>query len=227
MFWDSVRAGLEVLTYWETYAAALLFLAVSMGPRILVGFVAEKSGRAGGVIGCSSILVLSFFETFALVVFVLTLAPIILGLSNEAAWSFPWLLTAQAPWMMATFVGKLLLATLILAFFPLLGRFQSLHTLLLGSFALALVIGIFSTISPAVAAKTIHFWPGFLFVIGLLLLGAVMAWLGIMAVAMLSAVLEAWSEGLGQILVFPIAAVFGFIPLFIYGAWLGSQLRVG
>ncbi len=225
MFWDSVVSGLGVLTYWETYAAGLLFLVVSMGPMFLVALAAEKSGRGAGGIGCLSMLALPFFQTFALVVFVLTLAPIIMGLSNDAAWSFPWLLAVQAPWMMAKLVGVLLVAALVIAFLPIIGRVQSLHTLVLGGIALALVIGILSKINPAIAAKTVIFWPGVWFFLGLLVLGAFMAWLGILVAAMLSTVIEARFEGVGQMLVFPIAAVFGFIPLFIYGAWLGAQLR--
>ena len=31
MFWDSVIAGLKVLTYWETYVAGLEYLAISFG----------------------------------------------------------------------------------------------------------------------------------------------------------------------------------------------------
>jgi hypothetical protein len=38
-------------------------------------------------------------------------------------------------------------------------------------------------------------------------------------------VVEFAAEGFGRLLVFPIAAIFGFIPVFMYGAWLGAQLR--
>ncbi len=34
-------------------------------------------------------------------------------------------------------------------------------------------------------------------------------------------------EGLGQLIMFPIGAIFGFIPVFMYGAWLGAQVRGG
>ncbi|MEQ1718606.1 MAG: hypothetical protein ABL907_21910 [Hyphomicrobium sp.] len=213
--------------HWQTYAAGLLFLLLSMGPMVLIGLTMEKAGRAGGAVGCLSMLAMPFFQTFALIVFVLTLSPILLGLSNDAAWSFPWMLTAEAPWTMTKFVGKLLLVALVLAFIPLIGRIQSLHTLLLGGIALASVIEIIGTIYPVIAAKNVTLWPGFLFLVGLLVLSALMAWLGMMAVALLVTIVEARFEGIGQILVFPVAAVFGFIPLFIYGAWLGAQLRAG
>lgn len=226
MFWESVGSGLGVLAYWQTYLAGLLFLALSVGPMFLIGAVAMKSGRAEGAIGCLSMLVLPFFQVFALVVFVLTMSPIILGLSQEAAWSFPWSLTAEAPWEVAKFVGKLLLAAIVLAFIPILGCLQSLHTLLLGSLALVLVIGMIKMVNPTLAAKSVHFWPGFWFTAGLLIIGAVMAWFGVMLAALLATAIEAKTgEGIGQLLVFPVAAIFGFIPLFMYGAWLGAQLR--
>lgn len=227
MFLDSVVSGLQVLMHWQTYAAVLLFLLMSIGPMVLIGLTMEKAGQAGGAVGCLSMLVMPLLQTFALVVFVLTLSPIILGLADDAAWAFPWMLTVEAPWTMTKFVGKLLLAAFVLAIIPVIGRIQSLHTLLLGGIALALVIGIIGTVNPLVAAKNLTLWPGFWFVVGLLVLGALMAWLGMMASAFLMMIAEARFEGLGQILVFPAAAVFGFIPLFIYGAWLGAQLRAG
>ena len=225
MFWNSVVSGLGVLAYWQTYAAGLLFLLLSMGPMFLIGMGMEKAGRTGGAIGCLSMLVLPFFQTFALVVFVLSLAPIILGLSNDAAWSFPWLLAGESPWQMTKFVGKLLIAAVVLAIIPLIGRIQPLHTLLLGGIALASVVGILETMNPSIAAKTISLWPGFWFIAGLLVLGAAMAWIGMMAAAFFMSIIEAEFKGIGHLLALPLTAVFGFIPLFIYGAWLGAQLK--
>ncbi len=227
MFWESIITGLGVLTYWQTYAAVLLFLALSMGPTLLIGLVAMNSGRAEGLVGCLSMLILPFFQAFALVVFVLTMFPIILGLSHEAAWSFPWVFTAEAPWVVIKFLGLLLLGSIVLAFIPILGRLQSLHTLFLGSFALVLVVELIGSTNPVLAAKHVMFWPGFWFIVGLLIFGSIMAWLGTMLSALLVTAIEVKAEGMGHLLLFPIAAAFGFIPVFIYGAWLGAQLRAG
>ena len=46
MFWDSVLAGLKVLTYWEIYVAGLEYLGIFLIPLALVGFVMEKSEGA-------------------------------------------------------------------------------------------------------------------------------------------------------------------------------------
>ncbi len=66
--------------------------------------------------------------------------------------------------------------------------------------------------------------PGFWFVVGLLVVGGIMAGIGMMVATLLGGLLGMASEGIGVLVMFPIASVFGFIPVFIYGAWLGAQL---
>lgn len=227
MFWDALIGGLAVLTYWETYAAALLYLAIFMGPLMLVGLTLQKAEGAAGTLGCLTMIVMPVLQTFALLVFVLTLSPILLGLQPDAAWSFPWTLTAQAPWGMAKMVGILFLAALVTAFIPIVGQLQSLQTAVLGSIALALVLALIEKASPGSVSNRVALWPGFWFFLGLMFVGGLMAWIGTLVAALLTSVLESAAEGVGQLLLFPIAAVFGFIPLFMYGAYLGAQLRGG
>ena len=72
--------------------------------------------------------------------------------------------------------------------------------------------------------------PGFWFTVGLLIIGAIMAWVGIWVAALLATAVDSASEereGFGSLIMFPAAAIFGFIPVFIYGAWLGAQLKHG
>ena len=226
MFWEAVRSGAGVLTFWQTYLAGLLFLALSIGPMFVFGLVAAKSGRAQGAIGCLSMLVLPLLQVFALVVFVLTMSPIILGVAQEPSWSFPWVIAVAAPWLLFKFVGWLFIAAFALAFIPIIGRVQSLSTLLLGSLALCLVVGLMGRANPEVAAKSIHFWPGFWFIVGLLAVGALMSWLATMLAAVASVPIEAKAEGLSALLFAPVGAALGFIPVFIYGAWLGAQIRL-
>ncbi|MFO7905615.1 MAG: hypothetical protein R6U98_23340 [Pirellulaceae bacterium] len=226
MFWEAVSTGLGVLTYWQTYVAVLLFLALSMGPMLFTAFL-DTTGHAEVRIGCFSMLVSLFFHAFALVVFVLTMSPIILGLSHEAAWSFPWALTVEAPWVVAKLLGFMVLGAIILAFVPIIGKLQSLQTFFLGSFALMLVVELVGSANPVLTAKNVTFWPGFWLFLGLLVVGSILARVGIMLAALLATAIGAKGEGIMQLLIFPIAAAFGFIPVFIYGAWLGAQLRFG
>ena len=51
-----------------------------------------------------------------------------------------------------------------------------------------------------------------------------MCWIGMMATTLLLSVLDRTDQGLA-ILVIPFGTLFSFIPLFMYGAWLGAQMR--
>ena len=126
MFWDSVVAGLNVLTYWETYAAGLEYIAIVLTPRFVMGSIMEKGERAGAVVGCMSMIVLPILQVLAMTVFVFTLAPIILGMNGDAAWSFPWTAMFAAPEAFFKMVGMLVVAAIVLSFIPLLGQLHSL-----------------------------------------------------------------------------------------------------
>ncbi len=228
MFWDSVVAGLKVLAYWETYIAGLEYLAVFMLPMLILGLMMEKGGERGGVAaGCFGMFLLPLLQVAAMAVFILTLSPIIFGFAEDAAWAFPWKVMVLAPGSFFKLIGILCLAAIACAFIPFLGGLQSLQTLVLGGLALMFVLGLLDSIQPGVLTKKVHFIPGFWFLVGLLLVGGIMSWVGMMVSALAITAIEGFSEDLGQILVFPLGAIFGFIPVFMYGAWLGAQVRGG
>ena len=228
MFWDAVADAFKILTHWEIYAAGFEYLAIFMVPMAIAGLaMARKEGGDGMAIGCVSMLLMPVLQVAALAVFILTLSPIIFGLSADAAWSFPWQVMIGMPWAFTKLVGVLVIAAIALAVIPVLGYLQSLHTLVLGGIALAFVLGILESAYPGLVRGRVDVMPGFWFVGGLLIVGAVMSWIGLMVASLLASVMDVMGEGVGQLVMFPVAAVFGFIPVFIYGAWLGSQLRAG
>jgi len=92
---------------------------------------------------------------------------------------------------------------------------------------LMFVIGILDSMNPGIVKGRVDFVPGFWFSAGLLVVGGVMSWVGMMVAALIATALEMAEEGIGQLLMFPIGAIFGFIPVFMYGAWLGAQVRGG
>ena len=220
-------AGLKVLTYWETYVAGLEYLAIFLIPMAIVGMIMEKSEGGGAAVGCLSMLLLPVLQVAAMAVFVLTLVPIIFGFAEDAAWSFPWKILAMAPGAFFKLVGVLVVAAIVLAFIPILGQLNSLQTLVLGGIALMFVLGILDSVNPGIVKGRVDFVPGFWFSVGLLVIGGVMSWVGMMVAALIATALEMAEEGIGQLLMFPIGAIFGFIPVFMYGAWLGAQVRGG
>lgn len=224
MFWDSVANGMKAFTYWQTYVATLEYLLLFMVPMGIISFVIQRQNPASGI-GCLSVVLMPLLQLAALVVLILTLWPIILGLGDRAAWGFPFRLMIQAPEMYFKLIGILAIVAIVLEFTPILNRIQSLQTLLLGVLALGFTIEILKSAYPAVISQEVHYWPGFWFVVGLLLVGALVSWVGILVAAVVVTPLEVLADGLGELVVFPVAAVFGFIPVFMYGAWLGAQLK--
>jgi hypothetical protein len=89
------------------------------------------------------------------------------------------------------------------------------------------VLGILDSVNPGIVKGRVDFIPGFWFSVGLLVIGGVMSWVGMMVAALIATGLEMAEEGIGQLLMFPIGAIFGFVPVFMYGAWLGSQVKGG
>ena len=228
MFWDSVLAGLKVLTYWETYVVGLEYLVIFFIPIAIVGIVMEKSEGASAAAGCLSMFLLPVLQVAAMAVLVLTLAPIIFGFAEDAAWSFPWKIITMAPGAFFKLVGVLVVASIALAFIPILGQLQSLQTLVLGAIALMFVLGIVDSINPGIVKGRVDFIPSFWFSVGLIVMGGIMSWVGMMVAALIVTGIEmATEEGLGQLIMFPIGAIFGFIPVFMYGAWLGAQVKGG
>jgi len=86
---------------------------------------------------------------------------------------------------------------------------------------------ILDSVSPGIVRGRVDFVPGFWFLVGFLAIGGVMSWVGMMAVAFIATTLKIDEKSIGQLFIFPIGAVFGFIPVFMYGAWLGAQMRGG
>ena len=227
MFWDSVIAGLNVLTFWETYVAALEYLAIFLIPMFVVGIVIEKGNRIGATVGCLSMFVLPLFQVAAMIIFVLTLAPIIFGIGVDAAWSFPWAVLTIAPGTFFKMVGMLVVAAVVLAFIPILGRMNSLHTVILGGMALVFVSELIVSYNPGIVRGRIDYIPDFWVAVGILVIGGIMSWIGMMVTALLTTAVRANEQGVGGIIMPFVGAVFGFIPIFIYGAWLGAQIRGG
>lgn len=192
------------------------------------GMIMERSRSvAGGAVGCLTMLLMPILQIAAMAVFTLTLSPIIFGFAEDADWSFPWKVITLAPVAFSKLLGALVVVSFGMAFIPLLGRMQSLQTFVLGGIALTFVLGLLEAINPGWFLGHIEFIPDFWFVVGLLVIGGLISWIGTLVASVVASPIEMVGEGLGALFVMPIAAIFGFVPMFIYGAWLGAQVRGG
>lgn len=217
MFLESVLNGLSVLTYWQVYLAGLIYSVVIILPLFLIGFGMSKFKA----LGCLTILIGPFCIALATLIFIFTLFPIILGLTDKAAWSFPLIILINDPWYIIKSAFILMGLSFLLGIIPIIGQFQSVQTLLLGSACLISIINILHSIEPNFEISRLSFFPGYLYIIGFLIISVLTSYLAIIITAFLLSSKKYGSE----IISIPVEAAFGFIPVFIYGAWIGIQIK--
>jgi hypothetical protein len=160
---------------------------------------------------------------------VLTMAPILLGISGKAAWSFPWIVIIVNPWWTIKIVGIILLVSIgIAAFIPIIGQMPSVQTLVSGTISIMSVLGLIDQIRPELGISNISLFPGYLYMGGFLLISGITLRGGMLITATLTALMSLmgeWSEGILALIAVPVGGLFGFMPLFIYAAWLGYQIK--
>lgn len=235
MFFNSVFSGIKILTYWEVYVACLEFLGISMVPLVVSGIFMSKFKSTEGKIGCLSFLILPFTLSGAVVVMMLSLSPIIFGFGEEAFWRFPLIIISMFPWSFFKLLFFIIISCLVFALIPIIGKMPSMHIILIGCISLAYSLetilrfhslGTILNSMPNTVQEHIIYFPGFLFSIFLLIIGGIFSLLGMMV----SNITVTWIEdrwntgGVAEFVMSPVVAIFGFIPVFIYGAWLGAQV---
>ena len=156
---------------------------------------------------------------------IFTLSPIILGISDEAAWSLPWILLTNEPMVFLTIIGVLFVAAIRLGFIPIIGQIQSLPMVILGGLCLAASLRLLDDVFPNMNVNLIDPIPSFSCLVGFLIIAGLVSRLGGMAVASIAVVLEGKAHSpFPEYAIIPLASVSAFIPVFVYGAWLGNQL---
>jgi hypothetical protein len=204
MFLNSIVSGLKIFTYWDTYAAGLLYLISFFVLISVIGISNRNKKCEGFVYKCMSTLILPTLQVVGVTLFVLTLAPIILGLSESASWGFPWRVISLAPIEFTIFVAVFAALAISLTLTPSLKKLYSFQTVIIGCMSLVLVQKFLSLLNP-----TLMTWimstAGFHFsnIIGTRLENRLNV-----------------GKGIVELLIFPFAAAFGIFPVFTYGAWL-------
>ena len=221
MFWESVLDGLRVLLHWETYVLGLIYIFIMYIPFYPLLFGKGDAAEKGG---CLAMILQPFFVALGSIVFVLTLFPIILGLGEEAVWSAPWLLIVDAPVFVLIMMVVMVVLMVISVFIPIIGEMQSFQTLISGGTVIVLMIFMLHKFNPEFAVSDVDITPGILMTAGILIISALVSYAGLMLSTLLVTLIERKGEGVGSFLIMPLASVFGFIPVFIYGAWIGNQL---
>jgi len=221
MFWASVLDGLKVLLHWETYVLGLIYLLIMYIPFYPLMF---GKGDALAKRGCLAMILKPFFQALGSIVYVLTLFPIILGLGEKAVWSTPWLLIIDAPLFILFMMVVMVVLMVISAFLPIVGRMNTFQTLISGGTVIVFMVAMLHRFNPDFDISGVNVIPGFLVTIGILIISAVTSYVALMLSAILITLVDRTEEELGSMLIMPFASIFGFIPVFIYGSWIGNQL---
>ena len=224
MFWDAVVNGLKVLLHWQAYLVALMYIVISFLPVIAIVFAGNRSDNIMAKGGCLVMLIQPLFQALAVFVTVCTLFPIMLG-RFEAAWSFPWILIVNIPGRILILLAIMLVISVIGAFIPILGRANSFIMFIMGGVVVAFLTLIIDKMNPDLGIKNIQILPGFLTIIGFVIISGIVSWLGTLASAAVVTLLFRDRGDISQIIMMPLGSVFGFVPVFIYAAWIGLQIK--
>ncbi|MEN8264044.1 MAG: hypothetical protein ABFR82_11320 [Nitrospirota bacterium] len=221
MFWDSVYTALNNMNHWEFHFVILMYLSLLLAPAILI-FLVLKHNHALSIKYVRK-LFLPLFEAVAISVIVLTLFPIIFGMGDDARWDFPVRIMQLSP---GGFVG-LMLILIVIAYLidivPKLRKLQSFKTLILGGITLIFVRFFLSFINPVIETDLESFIPGFWFACGIIIISVILSKLGHFVFEVFAEVLGNkfdLREEVAELLILPVIATLGFLPVFIYGAWL-------
>ncbi len=221
MFLEYVYTALNNMNHWEFHFVVLMYLALLLTPVILV-FLILKHNHALSIKYFRK-LFLPLFEAVAIAVIILTLFPIIFGMGEEAKWDFPVRIAQLSPGGFVGLMFILIVLAYIIDIIPKLRRLQSFKTLILGGITLIFVRIFMSFINPVIETDFFSFVPGFWFVCGIVAISAVLSKLGHFVFVVFAEVLGNkfdLREEVAELLILPVIATLGFLPVFIYGAWL-------
>ena len=221
MFLDSIFSAVNVMTYWQTHVAVLEYLSLFLVPLAAVCFIIRR--RKGVCITYLKMLLLPALEAIAVAVFVLTLFPIILGLGDDALWGFPLRILKLAPGGLLGLLGILMALSAALTFVSKYVKLQPFKTLILGTISLVFVQFFLNMLNPVIEIKIMDLIPGFWFVLGVIAISGIFSKLAHYMSDFFAAGLGnrlGLKDGAAELLILPLTAIPGFIPLFVYGAWL-------
>lgn len=221
MFLDYVYTAFNIMNHWEFHFVVLMYLALLLAPVILI-FLILKHNHALSIKYFRK-LFLPLFEAIAIAVIILTLFPIIFGMGEEAKWDFPVRIAQLSPGGFVGLMFILIVLAYIIDIIPKLRRLQSFKTLILGGITLIFVRIFMSFINPVIETDFFSFVPGFWFVCGIVAISAVLSKLGHFVFVVFAEVLGNkfdLREEVAELLILPVIATLGFLPVFIYGAWL-------
>jgi hypothetical protein len=175
-----------------------------------------SEGRMAG--GLPAYLLIEVCKFFAAYFFILSLLPIILGLSHNAAWPLPWTLVFYEPLVFLKIVGLITVSLVAVSLCPFVNEFESAYMLVYGGIIISIVVKSISGISG------VECFPPLWLSIGIIAISFAAKWLILLPPLILGVFMFTWYRH-QKLVVLLISPFFFFMPIFIYGGWLALQIR--
>lgn len=223
MFWASVFKSFGILLHWQVYLAIPLYLVISLLPYVFIFFSTKNWEENIAKMGCLIMLIQPFFQAFGVFVAVSTLFPILLG-GDVAAWSLPWMLIVNKPGSILVLIIVMVMLSMLGAMIPIIGQTNSFSVFTLGGSVLVFLFRVINEIHPEYGIGNVDLIPGFFTIVGIVIVSAVVSWLGVMAMAALMTLVFRNADDSIAFFLSPLASVLGFFPVFIYASWVSLQL---
>jgi len=224
MFWESVWRGLTVFVHWEVWLVVGVYMIAMLSITMTGGLLVAKERTA--LVMAWMFFLAPLLQILATYVAIMILAPILFSLGDSASWGFPWLVLTERTWRTAMFVGGALVVLVMLGTVGL-SRIPGVTDFATGALATASTASLLAGISPNLKASALEFWPGFVVVIGFLIIAAVLQFAILLLVSVVASLLKVDpedNEGAFTLLVMPVPAAVMFLPTFMYAAYLAPQL---
>ncbi|MEP2031084.1 MAG: hypothetical protein ABJI96_20490 [Paracoccaceae bacterium] len=226
MFWDAVQATFVALTHWQVYAAGLEYVIIVFAPLLIAYMLGIRYGSDDPVKHTSVILV-PLFQALGTVFFVYSVAQIALGQAHYSTWRIPFEVAFGSPGKFIILVVLIVAASFLLAIVPIAGQIYALQTLVLSGLALG-VLFVMADGQDFPQYTEIDWLPSFWFICGIIVVGAIFGTIGVALISTLPQILSNLTgrdmTAIGVLISIPIASTFGFVPFFIYAAWIGLQI---
>jgi hypothetical protein len=231
MFWAAVLRGIETTFRWESaIAAALYFILIWVPIALTMIWVGDRTRR--GLI--ATVVLFPTYQLIAVLTVTWMMAPIILAISDDAAWTAPWKLLISTPASFFGVLGAMVLGSICTMLVPLLGAFSTFVTLVEGGISVSCAASFMCENIPRFShvklTRIPTLWQG----IGFMLAGAATMCVGALVYIVVKRIVRRmrssslWlredDNSEGDILAKVVIGYLGLVPVFMYGAWLGQQM---
>jgi hypothetical protein len=222
--WNAILGGFKIFMHWQLYVVGFCYFSFFIGCN---WFCNDTNVYAKKKPSFISRLFISSLNLTALFFCITILAPLLLGISNNASWSYPFLLFAHNPLSAAGILFVIIIFQCVIGIIPFIRELPSIQTLLAGAITLIYFMENMITsgrINISKSFKDIVYMPHGIELLIFFVICILFTHLGAL-LSMLTISICFKKRNTITVPAMSIYAMSGFIPVFIYGAWLGNQLK--